>query len=181
MKINKTVFICAGIILLLLLAFFLIQHSSLKLSLLFHKLDTSSVHYIEKKVTTEEETYCVVQTKTTSGDWALVYAKLTPLGFWTITNIQSGRDFSALEWSQPAGVRRYDYKENPVFERKWNYVCCGSDAVGNIQIPDDQLPPNATVQIRQTGSVYLIRIIYFSEDPFSEIDIHTVISSVDNK
>lgn len=174
MKNNKTILICAGTIILLLLAFFLIRFNSLNISLLYNKLDLSSVHYIEKKTTTEEETYCVLQTTTTTGDWALVYASMNALGFWKITDLSTGCDFATLEWSQAAGVSRYDYKENPVFERQWNYVCCGSDAVGNIKIAEDKLPPNSTVQIRQTGSIYIIQIINFSEDGLADIDIHSM-------
>lgn len=176
MKKAKIFAICIGSVLLVLaIVLAILRTYSFSTAVRFANLDPNSISYVEELgMDNNGDEFCVFQTQTTSGNLALAYATRDKLGFWHIDRIKEAsmtQKYTALGWVESAGIRRFSYLETPVFEDEWHFVYCGDDAVGNIKLLPEQLPPNSTVNIQQTGENYLIHMIIFSSQAF---DVETL-------
>ena len=81
--------------------------------------------------------FSVLQVYSDDGEIALIYAKRDASGFWHLSDINDYNDkwgFASLVWFEGAGVRRYSFEENPVFEKEWHFVYCGDNAVKDIAL-----------------------------------------------
>jgi len=107
----------------------------------------------------------VFQTTTKEGDLALVQAVKDTSGVWKILYSQNTAEDGpsiGINWFGSKQTRKYNRWDTEVTEREYHFAYCGNDAVKAIALNPEQLPENATVNIQQEGSFYLIHVVVYS-------------------
>ena len=101
------------------------------------------------------------------GFWRVEYSADTPA---------SETGMVALGWMRVAGIKRFTVGDESCVEFEVHEAYCGKNAVKQIQIPPELLPPNVTVNILQGGSSFVIQFVSFG-DAQMEIDAYEILKA----
>lgn len=171
MKRRQILWSIAAIVLLVLIIYCIVAHNSLNIALKRAGYQTDGIRrVVELEKDSTGCLFSVFQVYSDDGKIALIYAKRDSLGFWHLSGIDDYKEekgYASLVWSKGAGIRRFSFTDNPVFEWEWHFVYCGNNAIKEIVIEPDQIPENCAVNIQQAGEFYLIHIVTFAENPES--------------
>lgn len=101
----------------------------------------------------------------------------TNWGTWRITDETQGptteTGYLSMGWMRFTGFRRYEVSDNVVFELEVHNVYAGNDAIAQIEIPVELLPPNVSVSVFQAGSVYVLHFVTYG-DPKVLNEVHFI-------
>jgi len=158
-------FACA----ILVIGFFVLQHFSEDLALISERISIQQTQVITATVPLynkegEERYGKLIRSLGKDGRLVLALLEQNALGFWYVSetvlaNLDSGYDPVFFYW--------IEYGENS-FRGDWelytifHVVYLGNNAIKKIEFPKDALPEEATVQVEQGGSTYLIHAAYRS-------------------
>lgn len=173
------ILIVLSVIIVLAIVFFVVQDNSMAIALQSKGFDPSSVCYIQKPFSDNGKEHAVLQSTADDGALSLIRTEKNGLGFWTVMTVKTDLHYVGLSWVEIADVSaRTDFQMESDGRREWHYVCCGNDAMGNIELSNELLPDNTTVSIRQTGNEYTIHLISFNNEGFGDFSLRQIL--IDN-
>ncbi len=95
-------------------------------------------------------------------DAVLLWLHRSRLGLW---EAERGSNNLFLISEPTSGGKRFEVSDRLTGEFENHLFFCGNDAAARIESLADQLPPNVTVSIWQTGSYYVLHYVYYTELP----------------
>lgn len=165
---RKTMIYIGLITILLVVAMLSFRQFSFSIALLRAGLDHQAISFVEQiDVDANGKRFSVLQTTTHTGTLALVRMTENAFGFWSVSDVEIAENdvgYTSIAWVKGAGVRRYEFQENPVFEQEWHIALCGNDAQKAIALQPEHIPENCTVNVQQAGEAYMIHLITFSQN-----------------
>ena len=173
------IFLLSAII-LLIVCVYIARPLSFTLSLKLSGFNTSSYKELEHSYDRVLGEFKVIQTETKNGQLAIVLMKKNKYGFWNVSNsnkaIDSKSNFIQLAFMRSAGIKRYEAIQNGIIEHEWNYLYCGTNALKLIEFKSGQIPENVTVNIRQAGNKYWIRLTTYTDpDILGDLDLERLL------
>lgn len=171
----KIIFIIVlALLLVLTVLFFIARAYSMPLSLMLSGFNPTAERVIATSRTTDnnEASFTVLQTRTKSGDYALISLAKNELGFWKVKRFRTLSDnntdvYVSDSWMRPASYQFYDDGRGLVSNYESNYVIMGNTAVKRIAISTHDLPEGFTVNIWQKGEFYIVHAIGIGNSNFS--------------
>ena len=185
---KKRYFWCL-LILLLSLIFIVILvtfHNSFKIAL--HKAGVSerAINYIDTGIGDNGNEYRVVFQYMFDNTVKILLLTRDDLGVWHATDEVIGPDSDAeyeyvtMGWMRFASIRRYDVNDQIKIDSEVHKVYGGNNATKQIEIPTDLLPPNVSVNVFQSGSVYVIHFVSYGEaETLNQIHILDLLRQAD--
>lgn len=155
MKKKRTILI---IVVLFLLTFgFLARHYSMHLTLYFSEFDTSSIQIIDQDFDHEDEIRVLKAKERNSDRINLLLMRRNSLGFWR-TDLSSPTSLDRQEILFPS---RFEFADEPSFGVEWHTYIVGDNARKLIEIQNESIPSNVTVNVTQVANEYTIHISSF--------------------
>lgn len=90
------------------------------------------------------------------------------LGIWEVKEViapeEEETDYAEMQWRNTASIVRFSYEEETTWEEELHAVCIGYDAVKKIEISDEMLLPNTTVNVHQAGNAYVLHLVSYKRN-----------------
>lgn len=172
------------ILLALSLILILVYHNSYSIALKMAGLSEKSISYIHTGFDDNGNEYRVVFQF--MPDNMVKIARLTKdnWGVWHTTDEASGpdtEDYITIGWMRFSGFRLYDANDHPITDCEVHRVYGGNNAVKQIEIPTDLLPPNTAVNVFQSGARYVIHFVSYGEaETLNQINIIELLEQTDS-
>ena len=169
MKYKKTI-LCVTLLCVALITLFALRAFSEDIALARAGVDTKkTTRPIIKLGIMDDVPYKVLQASTKNDDLVILRLTKNKLDFWQTERLEKtreGQTYAEHAWMIDAGLQRFSAEDVPEFNREWHYVCTGNNAQKRIEIPNEQIPENTTINIQQSGGFYLIHVISFGDPKY---------------
>jgi len=157
-------------VVVLLVAFFILQACSLNMALRSAGISTN-IAFMPVELDMEEDRQVkVIVSETDDGEIAVVRLQKNALGFWRIiSRKESGENLTVpgVAWVKHARIRSFGTVNNTDnYQREMHFVYAGNNAQKLIEILPEQIPANTTVNIQQHDELYMIHVITFATESF---------------
>ncbi len=165
---KKSTWICL-LVAVVVLAGLVVYCNSYGIALRSAGLSKSSIQYLDAGIDDNGQEYRAVFQYRTDDD-AIDFALLTKdkLGVWHTTQKSawpgSDASYSTFAWMNVAGMKRYAVGDATTTEFEVHNVYAGNNAIKLIEIPQEALPSNVTVNVHQAGALFVIHLVYYGED-----------------
>ena len=166
----KKVILCVTAICVVLVILFILASFSEDIALARAGVDTGkTMRYIVELGIMDDVPYKVLQANSKNNDLVILRLTKNKLGFWQTEQLEKtreGQTYAEHAWMIDAGLQRFSVQDVPEFNREWHYVCTGNNAQKRIEIPNEQVPENTTINIQQSGGFYLIHVVSFADPEY---------------
>jgi hypothetical protein len=127
--------------------------------------DTLLLEYLERGFNGNGNEFRVIKTSSEQEKIVLLIIEKKALGRWEISSVAnaSNTGYAVIGWMKSAGIRRFDIKEDSVFETEAHLLYYGNDATGYIDIDSEKLPSGVAVNVRQSGGNYSIHFVSYGD------------------
>ena len=107
------------------------------------------------------------------------------LGSWKVTNAVYGPSSESplvkMGWMRVASLRRFDIPDEVTADFETHNVYAGNNAVRQIEIPPELLPPNVAVSIHQAGSCFVLHFVSFGDpEILNQMDITALLTETNS-
>ena len=109
------------------------------------------------------------------------------LGIWRVADLVSGPEagteqaYIEMGWTRFSSFRQYSAQEEAQIDAEVHRAYAGRNAVRQIEIPLELLPPNVAVNVFQAGPCYVLHFVsYGEEDALDRIDITALLEETDS-
>ena len=175
---SKKIILCVTLLCIALVALFALCAFSEDIALARAGVDTGkTIRPIIELGIMDDVPYKVLQASTKNGDPIILRLTKNKLGFWQTDRLEEtreGQTYAEHAWMIDAGLRRFSVQDVTEFNDEWHYVCTGNDAQKRIEIPNELVPENTTINIQQSGGFYLIHVVSFGDPQyFQQLNIPT--------
>lgn len=155
------------ILCVLLVSFFFLRSNSEHLALRYAEIDTNERIYEISLDVDHGKMFKILQCTTIDGKMAILRLEKNGLGFWQVNDVAKGINRVKYFWDTFAGsayyVRQDDREPEISYSCEWHAVFCGTNAMKWIEIPDELVPANTTVNVQQIGDCYIVHVVSYSE------------------
>lgn len=166
------------IVVLVIIALVVLFCNAFSLSVFFHGYEPKSTSTYEESFNANGDMIRIVHVRDRkSGKEGLVEFVRNDLGWWSEWARPTPRDengWLTLFRSRPSGFRNYGMHQ---YGMEWEeqFWVVGDNAISLIELKQEQLPPNTTVSIHQSGSFYRLRFVWFGlgladKSPWNELE-----------
>ena len=165
MKRKSIAVISICILVVLVLVFFVFQANSKALALSSAGVDTSYIHEVVALDVNDGVEFQILYANMNDGTPALIRLEKNGLGFWSVKKLDTANEegYAAMGWAKFSSTQRYTATDVPRTGHIYHHVYAGNNALKLIDIPQDQIPHNLTMDIQQNGKSYVIHIITTAE------------------
>lgn len=169
-------YLSISILALILLVLIVVYKNSFKIALGKAGVGEQYIQYIDTGFDNNGNEYRVVFQYMSDNTVKIVHLTKDDFGVWHVTDEAHGPVSDAayvmMGWMRTASMRRHEVNDPVVFDWEVHNVYGGNNAIKQIEIPIDLLPPNVTVNVFQAGSQYVIHFVsYGGSEPLQQINI----------
>ena len=169
-------YLSISILALILLVLIVVYKNSFKIALGNAGVGELYIEYIDTGFDNNGNEYRVVFQYMSDNTVKIVHLTKNDFGVWHVTDETHGPVSDAayvmMGWMRTASMRRHEVNDPVVFDSEVHHVYGGNNAIKQIEIPLDLLPPNVTVNVFQAGSQYVIHFVsYGGSEPLQQINI----------
>ena len=172
---NKKAVICIIVLCFVLISTFILAALSENIALAYAGVDTKKMMQPIIELGVMDDVPYKVLRATTNNDEPVILRLTKKLGFWQIDRLEKvrkGQTYAAHGWAITAGFQKNSDEDRYLFNKEWHYVCTGNDAQKQIEIPNELIPENTTINIQQSGEFYLIHVVSFGDpEHFQQLNI----------
>lgn len=183
---KKTCIVVISIIAIVIIAFGIFRTNSFSFAIRRAGLNPYDVIPLESSIDANGNEFRIIKTSSDKQEIVLAYMEKNRMGFWSVAyysppphpSEETSWDTKlvSIGWMKPAGIKRYDAAEDPIFETEWHQLYYGNNAIKLIEFLPGQIPDNVAVNIRQAGNEYSIHLIHFGNpDILNNIDMHSLL------
>ena len=176
MKKHTLRFILLLLLVLIIIAVLVFYHNSFRIALSKAGVNESYIQYIDTGFDDNGNEYRVAFQYMSDSMVKVLLLKKNNIGIWHTTDQilgpSSESEYTTMGWMRFASIRRYDVEDQARFDSEVHIVYVGKNAIKQIEIPLDLLPPNVSVNVFQAGTVYVIHFTSYGEaDTLNQIRI----------
>ena len=159
-----------------MLVLIVVYKNSFKIALGKAGVGEQYIQYIDTGFDNNGNEYRVVFQFMSDNTVKIVHLTKADFGVWHVTDEAHGPVSDAayvmMGWMRTASMRRHEVNDPVVFDWEVHNVYGGNNAIKQIEIPLELLPPNVTVNVFQAGSQYVIHFVsYGGSEPLQQINI----------
>ena len=170
MKRRTIVYLFALLLSLILSVILIVYHNSYSIALIKAGLSKDSINYIDTGIDDNGNEYRVVFQYVPENMVKIVHLTKDNSGIWKVTEEASGPDsepeYVTMGWMRFASISRYDVNDQARLDSEVHKVYGGNNAAKQIEIPMDLLPPNVSVNVYQSGTMYVIHFVGYGNAEF---------------
>ena len=176
--------IIVGITIIFVITAMSIYFCSLSFPAVIHRTVPNVDNYemLLQDVDSNGDVFRIVRIDTVDGEVALAYLTRKSMIFWTVTQLKTEKEqqkgFVGIGWIMSAGIKAFEAQDEIVFEREWHIIYVGNNAIKLIDIPQEKIPSNVTINVQQARAYYQIHVISFADpDPSNKVDVRDILLS----
>lgn len=186
MKKRRYVYFGLFLLILILVVGLFIYHNNYSIALRSAGLSQKTISYLDTGFDDNGNEYRVVFSHLSENVIKIAHLTRDNLGIWHVTNTVSSSDGEAqypyvvMGWMHFSGMRWYGVDGEIDMPLEIHNVYAGTNAKKYIEIPLELLPPNVSVDVSQTGSIYVIHFVSYGDgEALNQIDILELLDKTD--
>ncbi len=169
---------------LIFITFLIVYHNSFRISLSKAGVSEKYIQYIHTGINDSGNEYRVVFQSLSDNSVKVLLLTKNNIGIWQVTDEvvgpNSNSEHTTMGWMRFASFRRFDVEDQVRLDSEVHKVYVGKNAIKQIEIPLDLLPPNVSANVFQAGPVYVIHFVSYGEaDALNGIDIFDLLRQTD--
>ena len=169
---------------LIFIVFLIAYHNSFKIALSKAGVSERSINYIDTGIDDNGNEYRVVFQYMRDNVVKILLITKDNLGVWHVTNEVIGpnaeAEYVTMGWMRFASIRQYDVNDQTRIDSEVHKVYGGNNATKQIEIPTHLLPSNVSVNVFQSGTVYVIHFVSYGEaETLNQIHIFDLLKQTD--
>ena len=153
------------LLILVMVTALILYHLSFNIALSKSGMDRKHIQYIDTGIANGGREYRAVFQNLSDEGVKLLYLTKNKLGIWRVTDqaAETEYGFASMGWMRTASLRSYAVGDQTRWDWEVHTVCAGRNAVRQIEISPELLPPNVAVNVFQAGTAYVIHFVSYGE------------------
>lgn len=138
-------------------------HNSYSIALHKAGLSEKFIEYVDIGIDDNGNEYRVVFEYMPESTLKIVFLSKDDFGIWRVieelSSLEDETEYIIMAWMRFSSIRRFEVNDQVIFDREVHKVYVGNNASKQIEIPMELLPTNVSVNVFQSGTMYVIHFI----------------------
>lgn len=181
-KRKNTIILLISLILIIFCIVFA-YHNSYDIALRKEGLSRDRINYIDTGIDDNGNEFRAVFQYDRDDSVRMLMLTKNRFGIWNVTNEMTSHDSEAhrcsMGWMRVASIGRFGVGDQSNIAFEVHAVYGGNDAIKLVDIPAEQLPPNVTVNVFQSGTMYVIHFTSCgAADTLNQVDAFNLLEQI---